>query len=102
MSADIPLTRGKALLSYSFKKGRALLTMNQLKRMLLMSLAMTATATAYGQQGQWAAADDPTAKFMIDAERQWAEAACTHNKIAQKILADDLPPADAIGKEIQS
>ena len=64
--------------------------MNQLKRMVLMSFAMTAMATAYGQQGQWAAADDPTAKFMIDAERQWAEAACTHNKIAQKILADDF------------
>ena len=47
-------------------------------------------ATAYGQQGQWAAVDNPTAKFMIDAERQWAEAACTHNKIAQKILADDF------------
>ena len=47
-------------------------------------------ATAYGQQGQWAAVDNPTAKFMIDAERQWAEAACTHNEIAQKILADDF------------
>jgi hypothetical protein len=51
---------------------------------------MTAMASAYGQQGQWAAADNPTAKFMIDAERQWAEAACTHTKIAQKILADDF------------
>jgi hypothetical protein len=66
------------------------LTVNQLRRMALMIFAMTAMATAYGQQGQWAAADNPTAKFMIDAERQWAEAACTHNKIAQKILADDF------------
>jgi hypothetical protein len=66
------------------------LTVNQLGRMALMIFAMTATATAYGQQGQWAAADNPNAKFMIDAERQWAEAACTHNRIAQKILADDF------------
>jgi Domain of unknown function (DUF4440) len=66
------------------------LTVNQLRRMVLMIFAMTATASAYGQQGQWAAADNPTAKFMIDAERQWAEAACTHTKIAQKILADDF------------
>ena len=62
------------------------MTVNQLRRMVLMIFAITAMATAYGQQGQWAAADNPTAKFMIDAERQWAEAACTHNKIAQKIL----------------
>jgi Domain of unknown function (DUF4440) len=58
--------------------------------MALMMFAMTAMARAYGQEAQWAAADNPTAKFMIDAERQWAEAACTHNKIAQKILADDF------------
>src|ERR1700747_3864445 len=58
--------------------------------MALMIFAMAAMASAYGQEGQWAAADNPTAKFMIDAERQWAEAACTHNKIAQKILADDF------------
>jgi hypothetical protein len=45
---------------------------------------------AHGQQGQWAAADDATAKFMVDAEQQWAEAACNHNRIAQKILADDF------------
>jgi hypothetical protein len=51
---------------------------------------MIAMANAYGPQGEWAAADNPTAKFMIDAERQWAEAACTHNKIAQKILAEDF------------
>ena len=64
--------------------------MNQLKRMVLATLAMTTMATAYGQQSQWAAVDNPTTKFMIDAERQWAEAACTHNNIAQKILADDF------------
>ena len=47
-------------------------------------------AAAHAQQGRWAVADDPTAKFIIDGERQWAEAACTHNKIAQEILADDF------------
>jgi hypothetical protein len=45
---------------------------------------------AYGQQGQWAAPDNAAAKFMIDAERQWLEAACTHSKIAEAILADDF------------
>src|SRR5579863_5182769 len=66
------------------------MTVSQLRRMVLMIFAMTTMASAYGQQGQCAAADNPTAKFMIDGERQWAEAACTHNKIAQKILADDF------------
>lgn len=46
--------------------------------------------TGLGQQGRWAAADDATAKFMIDAERQWAEDGCTHNTIASQILADDF------------
>jgi hypothetical protein len=57
---------------------------------VLVLFAGIAALTGYAQQGQWAAADDTTAKFMIDAERQWAEAACTHNKIVEKILADDF------------
>lgn len=51
---------------------------------------MTTAITANGQPGQWATADNATAKFIVDAERQWAEAECTHNKIAQQILADDF------------
>jgi hypothetical protein len=66
------------------------LTVNLLRKLSLMIFAITAMPNVYGQQGQWAEADNPTAKFMIDAERQWAEAACSHNKIAQKILAEDF------------
>ena len=51
-----------------------------------------------GQQGRWAAADNATAKFMVDAERQWAEAACTHSKMAEKILADDFQGTSPDGK----
>lgn len=51
---------------------------------------LISVAAAAGQQAHWAAADDPTAKFIIDAERQWAEAACVHSKIAEEILADDF------------
>ena len=58
----------------------------------------TAAAAAHAQQGRWAAADDPTAKFIIDSERQWAEAACTHNKIAEQILADDFQGTSPEGK----
>ena len=35
---------------------------------------------------------------MVDAERQWAEAACTHNNIAEKILADDFQSTSPEGK----
>jgi hypothetical protein len=58
--------------------------------MAVAVIAITTAVAAHGQQARWASADDKTAKFMIDAERQWAEAACTHNKIAEKILADDF------------
>jgi hypothetical protein len=49
-----------------------------------------------------APADDATAKFVLDAERQWQEANCDHNKITEKILADDfwgtLPDGTGYGK----
>jgi hypothetical protein len=53
---------------------------------------------ARGQQGQWAAADDVTAKYIVDAERQWAEAACDHNRIAEKILAEDFQGTSPSGQ----
>jgi len=59
---------------------------------------MLIVTAAHGQQGRWAAVDDATAKFMVDAERQWAEAACTHNKITEKILADDFQGTSPEGK----
>ena len=56
----------------------------------LSLLALIVATAGHGQQGQWAKPDDPTAKFMIDSERQWAEAACNHNHIAESLLADDF------------
>ena len=35
---------------------------------------------------------------MIDAERQWAEAACNHNKIVEEVLADDFQGTSPDGK----
>jgi hypothetical protein len=45
---------------------------------------------AHAQKSHWAPADDPTAKALIDWERQWAEAGCTHNGIEKTILAEDF------------
>jgi hypothetical protein len=64
-----------------------------LKRLLMFGLVIfgiVVVVAARGQEGQWAPADNATAKFMVDAERQWAEAACDHNRIAEKILAEDF------------
>jgi Domain of unknown function (DUF4440) len=72
-----------------------------LKRPMSLALVVFATITvvaAHGQQGRWAAADDATAKFMVDAERQWAESDCTHNRIIEKILADDFQGTSPEGK----
>src|ERR1700740_1047731 len=64
----------------------------------LVVFTIISAAAALGQQGRWASADDPTAKFMIDVERQWAEDGCTHNTIANEILADDFQGTSPEGK----
>ena len=45
---------------------------------------------AQAQDGHWSAATDTTAKSLIDMERLWAQAACTHNGIEKTILAEDF------------
>ena len=74
------------------------MTLKQLLGVAPLVFAIIAVVPAHGQQGHWAAADNATAKFMVDAERQWAEAACTHNKITEKILADDFQGTSPEGK----
>jgi hypothetical protein len=53
---------------------------------------------AYAQQGRWAAADDKTAKFMIDMERKWAEGVCTNNGVVAELLADDFQGTSTRGE----
>lgn len=64
---DTPLGSGQSPAIVLVQQREGPLTVNQLRRMALILFA--AVATTYAQQGQWAAAD-PTAKFMIDAERE--------------------------------
>ena len=60
------------------------------RRAVVLMFVILAGIAAYGQKGQWAAADDATAKLIIDGERQWAEADCTHSRAAEKFLAEDF------------
>jgi hypothetical protein len=46
-------------------------------------------AAAQAQASRWAAADDATAKQLIEWERKWAESGCTQEPIEKTILADD-------------
>ncbi|HET6862479.1 MAG TPA: nuclear transport factor 2 family protein [Pyrinomonadaceae bacterium] len=43
----------------------------------------------WSQQGKWASETAPAAKYMIDLERKWAEAGCTH-QLAGDTFADDF------------
>ena len=52
---------------------------------------------AQAQVSRWASPDDPTAKALIELERKWAEAACTHNGIEKTILAEDFHGIDPDG-----
>ena len=49
-----------------------------------------ASVCIYAQTSRWAAADDPTAKALIEMERKWATSGCTPNGIEKIILAGDF------------
>ena len=55
-----------------------------------MAIGVMSWMPAQAQESRWAAADESTAKSLIDYERQWAEAGCTHNGIEKTILAEDF------------
>jgi hypothetical protein len=55
-----------------------------------LSLTVLIFNPAQAQESRWAAPGDATAKTLIDWERQWAEAACTHNGIEKTILVEDF------------
>ena len=74
------------------------MTRNQRMTLVVLVVTIGAVVVVHGQQAQWAAADNSTAKYLVDAERQWAEAACTHTKITEKILADDFQGTSPEGK----
>jgi hypothetical protein len=74
------------------------MSLSQLMGVAPVVFAIMTVVAAHGQQGRWGAAESATAKFLVDAERQWAEAACTHNQITGKILADDFQGTSPEGK----
>ena len=55
-----------------------------------LTLSVLFCNLSHAQESRWAAPGDATAKILIDWERQWAEAACTHNGIEKTIFAEDF------------
>jgi Domain of unknown function (DUF4440) len=62
---------------------------NRLSVAAAMTIGLLSWFPAQAQESRWAAADEATAKSLIDFERQWAEAGCTHSGIEKTILAED-------------
>jgi Lipocalin-like domain/Domain of unknown function (DUF4440) len=83
-----PVTLRRALMSFRYLKGAAGLGFT----------LFSVLACAAAQQANWADPGDPTAQSLIDMERQWAEASCTHSTIVEKILADDFQGTSPDGK----
>ena len=68
------------------------------RRILQLMCAVAFTTAVHAQQSHWATPDDKTAKFMIDMERKWAEAACTNNGVISELLADDFQGTSTRGE----
>jgi hypothetical protein len=68
----------------------SLLLRSRLSVATTVTISLLSWIPAQAQESRWAAADEPTAKTLIALERQWAEAACTHNGIEKTILAEDF------------
>jgi hypothetical protein len=66
--------------------------------MFVITCVVVLMTAACAQQSHWAAADDKTAKFMIDIERKWAEGVCTDNGVVAELLADDFQGTSTRGE----
>lgn len=59
--------------------------------------AVLGVVPAVAQQSHWASADDPTAKFIVDMERKWAEGVCVNNGVVSRLLAEDFEGTNTRG-----
>ncbi len=65
---------------------------------ILIFICTMLISSARAQQSHWATPDDPSAKFMIDMERKWAEGVCANNGVVSELLADDFQGTSTRGK----
>jgi Domain of unknown function (DUF4440) len=63
------------------------------QHLLLFAAAIAAImplTPACAQQSHWASAGDPTAKYILDMERKWAESICADNGVVESLVAEDF------------
>ena len=56
----------------------------------VVAVGILMAVAGLGQQSHWAAADDETAKYIIEMERKWAEGVCADNGVVAGLLAEDF------------
>jgi uncharacterized protein DUF4440 len=61
-----------------------------IKTAVIAGVLAATTFAGHSQQGRWASESDPTAKYMIQMEKEWAEAGCTQQPVGKKFIADDF------------
>jgi hypothetical protein len=66
-------------------------------RIFAVTAAMLLLVPAHAQQSHWAAADDTTAKYIIDMEQKWAEGVCVDSGVVAGLLADDFQGTSTTG-----
>jgi hypothetical protein len=66
-------------------------------RFFAAASALLMLTSAQAQQSHWAAADDQTAKYIIEMERKWAEGVCVDNGVVAGLLADDFQGTSTAG-----
>ena len=59
--------------------------------------AATLVLPACAQQSHWASPTDPTARYIVESERTWAESVCVNNGIVAHLLADDFQGTSTSG-----
>jgi Domain of unknown function (DUF4440) len=71
---------------------------HRILHLLCLVTCVVLMTAAYAQPSHWAAADDKTAKFMVDMERKWAEGVCVNNGVVSELLADDFQGTSTRGE----
>ena len=66
--------------------------------LVVACVAMLLVVAGQAQQSHWAAADDKTARYIIDMERKWAEGVCADNGVVAGLLAEDFQGTSTKGE----
>lgn len=70
----------------------------KLRTLATLTAALLSFVAAHAQQSHWASPDNPTAKYIIDMERKWAEGVCVDNGVVAGLLADDFQGTSTKGQ----